>query len=123
MSVRRSPVSRSWRADQHPDLPLPQLPESDGIAVLCPRAVRPAIEAAGDTGRYGSSERLDRVFCTTCGSSLFSWRRDGTAAGIALAAFDDRNAFAPTEHIWVSEKIDWVTLDDGLTQYSHGVPQ
>jgi hypothetical protein len=82
-----------------------------------------AIEVAGDTGRYASSERLDRVFCKTCGSSLFSWRRNGTAAGIALAAFDDRNALAPTEHIWVSEKIDWVTLDDGLTQYAQGVPQ
>ena len=31
--------------------------------------------------------------------------------------FDDRNAFAPTEHIWVSEKIDWVQLDDGLPQH------
>jgi len=38
-------------------------------------------------------------------------------AGVALAAFDDRNAFAPTEHIWVSEKMRWVKLDDGLPQY------
>ena len=82
-----------------------------------------AIEVDGDTGRYASSEALDRVFCTTCGTRLFSWRRNGTAAGIALAAFDDRNAFAPTEHIWVSEKMAWVRLDDGLTQYAQGVPQ
>ena len=41
----------------------------------------------------------------------------------AVAAFDDRNAFAPTEHIWVSEKIDWVRLDDGLRQYQETVPQ
>ena len=37
--------------------------------------------------------------------------------GVALATFDDRNAFAPTEHIWVAEKMDWVKLDDGLPQY------
>jgi len=43
-------------------------------------------------------------------------------AGVALAAFDDHHAFAPTEHIWVSEKINWVKLDDGLPQYSEGVP-
>ena len=49
------------------------------------------------------------MFCTSCGTRLFSWRTNGTAAGVALAAFDDRNAFAPTEHIWVSEKIDWVS--------------
>jgi hypothetical protein len=43
-------------------------------------------------------------------------------AGVALAAFDDRNAFAPAEHIWVSEKMDWVKLDDGLPQYPETVP-
>ena len=66
---------------------------------------------------YPSSAALDRVFCKQCGTRLFSWRTNGTAAGVALATFDDRNAFAPTEHIWVSEKIDWVQLDDGLPQY------
>jgi hypothetical protein len=64
---------------------LPQLPEGDGLAVLC--AGNPAV------------------------------------AGVALAAFDDRNAFAPTEHIWVSEKMHWVRLDDGLPQYPGTVPQ
>ena len=77
----------------------------------------------GETARYASSEALDRVFCRVCGTRLFSWRRNGTAAGVSLATFDDRNAFAPTEHIWVSEKIDWVRLDDGLPQYQESVPQ
>jgi hypothetical protein len=63
------------------------------------------------------------VFCKACGTTLFSWRRNGTAAGVALAAFDDRNAFAPTEQIWVSEKMDWVGVDEGVTQYTQGVPQ
>ena len=81
-----------------------------------------AIDIDGETGRYASSERLDRLFCNTCGTSMFSWQRTGIATGVALACFDDRNAFAPTEHIWVSEKIDWVRLDDGLLQYPQGVP-
>jgi len=76
-----------------------------------------ALTVSGDTARYASSETLDRVFCKACGTRLFSWRRNGTAASGALAVFDDRNAFAPTEHIWVSEKMDWVRLDDGLLQY------
>jgi hypothetical protein len=76
----------------------------------------------GDTGRYKSSEAIDRVFCKTCGTRLFSWRRNGTLAGVALTTFDDRNAFAPTEHIWVSEKVAWVKLDDGLTQYQGTIP-
>ena len=67
-----------------------------------------ALTVEGETARYASSEALERVFCKACGTRLFSWRTNGTVAGVALAAFDDRNAFAPTEHIWVSEKIDWV---------------
>ena len=51
-----------------------------------------ALTVDGETGRYASSDRVDRVFCKTCGTRLFSWRRDGTAAGVALATFDDRNA-------------------------------
>jgi hypothetical protein len=80
-----------------------------------------ALTVTGDTGRYPSSDRIERVFCKNCGTRLFSWRRDGSAAGVALATFDDRNAFAPTEHIWVSEKIAWVSLNDGLPQYSESI--
>ena len=43
-------------------------------------------------------------------------------ASIALAAFDDRSAFVPTAHMWVSEMMDWVKLDDGLPQYPQGAP-
>jgi hypothetical protein len=81
-----------------------------------------ALAVKGETARYASSDALERVFCKNCGTRLFSWRRNGAAAGVALAAFDDRNAFAPTEHIWVSEKMNWVRLDDGLPQYAETVP-
>jgi hypothetical protein len=81
-----------------------------------------ALTVVGDTGRYASSENIDRVFCKHCGTRLFSWRRNGTLAGVALATFDDRNAFAPTEHIWVSEKLAWLNLDDGLPQYPGTIP-
>jgi hypothetical protein len=81
-----------------------------------------ALSVEGDTARYPSSESLDRVFCKACGTRLFSRRTNGTVVGVALAAFDDRNAFAPTEHIWVSEKMNWVRLDDGLMQYRETVP-
>jgi hypothetical protein len=81
-----------------------------------------ALTVEGETVSYPSSAALGRVFCKACGTRLFSWRTNGTAAGVSLAAFDDRNAFAPTEHIWVSEKMDWVRLDDGLPQYPGTVP-
>jgi hypothetical protein len=80
-----------------------------------------ALVVAGETARYPTSEALDREFCGACGTRLFSRRTNGTAVGVALATFDDRNAFAPTEHIWVSEKIAWVRLDDGLPQFQETV--
>ncbi len=82
-----------------------------------------ALAVEGETSRYATSPRVERVFCTKCGTRLFSWRTDGTAAGVALATFDDRNAFAPTEHIWVSMKMDWVKIEDHLPQYQESVPQ
>jgi hypothetical protein len=82
-----------------------------------------ALTVEGETGHYLSSQALDREFCKACGSRLFTRRTNGTMVGVALAAFDDRNAFAPTEHIWVAEKMDWVRLDDGLRQYQQTVPQ
>jgi hypothetical protein len=81
-----------------------------------------AITIQGETACYPSSDQLDRVFCPRCGTRLFAWRKLSTRAGVALAAFDDRNAFAPTAHMWVSEKMDWVRLDDGLPQYPETGP-
>lgn len=82
-----------------------------------------ALTVDGETARFATSARLDRVFCPRCGTRMFSWRTDGSVTGVALAVFDDRNAFRPTEHMWVSEKMDWVRIDDGLKQYQQSVPQ
>ena len=79
-----------------------------------------AVTISGDVASYASSETLNRVFCPKCGTTLFSRRTNGTAIGLALAAFDDRNAFAPTEQIWVSEKMTWVDVLKGLPQYPKG---
>ena len=67
-------------------------------------------------------KKIHHVFCKTCGTRLCTWRTNGSAAGIALAVFDDRHAFAPTEHIWVAEKMAWVKLEDGLPQYPGTAP-
>jgi hypothetical protein len=58
--------------------------------------------------------RLDMVWVALAGPA--------TNILLALAAFDDRHAFAPTEHIWLSAKMDWVRLNDDLPQYQEGPP-
>jgi hypothetical protein len=81
-----------------------------------------ALTIDGETAGYRSSEAIERVFCKACGTRLFARRINGTLVGVALATFDDRNAFAPTEHIWAAEKLDWVCIDDGLQRHPGTVP-
>lgn len=82
------------------------------------------VAITGETRAYRSSARLDRVFCPTCGSTLFSRAADGRQViGLSLSSLDDPAAAAPTEHIFVSEKHPWLVLADGLPQYPQRPPQ
>jgi hypothetical protein len=124
MPGRHGPVQDRGRTAQCPDLPLRRRQKAMGSPFFARAAFdQRALTVEGDTACYPSSDALDRVFCKVCGTRLFAWRTNGTLVGIALATFDDRNAFAPTEHIFVSEKMDWLRLDDGLPQYQETVPQ
>lgn len=56
-----------------------------------------------------------------CGAPMFAKPRDPPfRIGVSIATCDDRNAIAPDCHIWVSEKVGWMTLDDELPQFSEG---
>ncbi len=75
------------------------------------------ITFSGDMTCWPSSSRIDRLSCARCGTPMFARPTDAPARlGVSLATLDDRNAIAPTVHIWVSEKLDWLKLDDGLPQ-------
>ncbi|GAU84871.1 GFA family protein [Bosea sp. BIWAKO-01] len=56
-------------------------------------------------GIYPSSDWGERVFCRTCGSSLF-WRLRGGEGHVAVSmqSFDDLSPFAFTEEIFIDEK-------------------
>ena len=57
-------------------------------------------------GVYPSSDWAERVFCKTCGTSLF-WRlREGGDGHVAVAfqAFDDLSSFTFAEEIFIDEK-------------------
>jgi len=81
------------------------------------------ITVMGKTARYASSEKLQRVFCPTCGSRLMAERADMDRAGIALALFDDASALPPPEcHFMTAYKVRWLTINDGLPQYPEWPP-
>ncbi len=78
----------------------------------------PQVEVSGDTVRYSTSERLERVSCASCGTRVWTQRKDGYGYGLPLAAFDDPDAFSPTAHIFVEEMAPWLKLNDGLPQHA-----
>ncbi len=78
------------------------------------------MEWEGRTTRWASSDRLHRMSCARCGTPVFADPQDGPWISVALATMDNPNALRPGSHIWVSEKLDWVKIDDGLPQFEQG---
>jgi hypothetical protein len=78
-------------------------------------------EWSGAVTRWSTSPRIDRLSCARCGTPMFAEPKDAPARmGVSLATLDDRDALRPEVHIWVSEKLPWLVLDDALPQHPHG---
>ena len=79
------------------------------------------IERVGETTRWPTSPRVDRLSCARCGTPVFSEPKDPPGRlGVGLATLDDPAALTPQMHIWTSEKLAWVRLDDCLPQFPQG---
>jgi hypothetical protein len=79
------------------------------------------VERSGATTRHPSSPRLHRLSCQACGTPVFAEPQDGPLLAIALGTLDTPEALAPGSHVWVSRKLPWVRIDDGLPQHPEGV--
>lgn len=65
-----------------------------------------------------SSPQVLRGACARCGTSLsYAHEARPGEIDITLASLDDATGLAPECHIWVSHKLTWVRLGDGLPQY------
>jgi len=78
------------------------------------------VAMTGTPGRYPSSDRQDRMFCSDCGTHIGAISRDESHIVIGLALFENRNQYTPTDHIWLSEKVDWVRVPDGVRRHDAG---
>ena len=69
---------------------------------------------------YAASEEARRGFCRHCGSALF-WKADGSArTSILVGCLDAPTGLAERAHIFVADKGDYYTLEDGLPQHARG---
>lgn len=75
-----------------------------------------AIEGEDKLTWFQSSERVQRGFCSICGSALF-WAPIGREKiAIALGAFDSPTGTHLEKHIFVADKGDYYEIGDGLPQ-------
>ena len=76
----------------------------------------------GSLAEYRSSPAVTRGFCAACGTAL-TYRNDARAAEIdvTLATLDDPTLLAPQMHLWVGDKLPWVSIDDGRPQFTAGI--
>jgi hypothetical protein len=85
-----------------------------------PRATL-TIHGADKVTWFRSSEKVQRGFCSTCGTPLF-WDPFGFGKdwiGIAMGAFDKPTDTRLRIHIHVADKGDYYDIQDGLPQNQH----
>jgi len=70
---------------------------------------------AGHPVERRSSARASRSFCGACGTAL-TFREDARPSwvDVAVGSLDAPELAVPGRHIWVSSRLPWIALDDGL---------
>jgi hypothetical protein len=73
----------------------------------------------GALALHRSSPPVERGFCAQCGSTLtYAHAERADAVDVTLASLDAPAALEPAFHLWVSDRVDWAPLGDGLPQFS-----
>jgi hypothetical protein len=78
-----------------------------------------AIDGAENITWFRSSSKVQRGFCSRCGSSLFWDPLEKDWIGVAMGAFDGPTDTKLRIHIHVAEKSDYYDITDGLPQNEH----
>lgn len=82
------------------------------------RKSRLTITGEDNVGWYRSSGKVERGFCSMCGSVLF-WAPDMEGyewIAVAMGLFDEPTGTRLRKHTFVGEKGDYYDLDDGVPQ-------
>lgn len=90
-------------------------------APTLPHAVFPSARFAfsmGQASEYKSSPRVTRTFCGTCGSPLTYRTADvPDRIDVMTCSLDAPGSIVPSCHVWISEKVGWKRITDGLPQF------
>ncbi len=73
----------------------------------------------GELAFFHSSPEVRRGYCGSCGTTLsFETEQRPADVDLTLATLEDPDDLKPECHVWVSHKLPWVTITDGLRQFS-----
>jgi hypothetical protein len=77
----------------------------------------------GTPADFSSSPGVTRSFCGHCGSPL-TYRNDNDPEQIDVmtCSLDNPEAFPPMHHVWISHKLGWECIGDGLPAHNTTVP-
>ena len=74
--------------------------------------------AAGRPVRFTSSPGVVRSFCPRCGSPLtYEAERFAGEVHVTVGSLDEPAGFAPTAHVWTSERVAWLHIADDLPRH------
>jgi len=74
------------------------------------------VEGEFNVAWYRSSEKVQRGFCSTCGSTLFWDPIQKDSISVSMGAFDAPTGTQLAIHIFVADKGDYYEIKDGLPQ-------
>lgn len=80
------------------------------------------VDGGENVAWYQSSGDAKRGFCRTCGSVLFWKHRELDYTSINAGAFETPSGLNGAMHIFVADKGDYYSIDDGLPQFAQSAP-
>lgn len=74
-------------------------------------------------GAFEPEDGAPKVFCTACGTALWSRGSDGQVMSVRMGAFDEDPGVRPSYRQYVAYAAAWEPIpDDGLPRYSEARP-
>lgn len=67
---------------------------------------------------FESSMGKKRYFCTTCGTQIYAKRDNSQHVILRLGSLDDDPKSNEKNHIWVSHKASWYSINSNLPEHS-----
>lgn len=81
------------------------------------------LQGAAELKSYSTPSGVHRIFCSVCGSPIYSKRDSGPGSlRLRLGALDTPLDQGPQVHIFVGSKAEWYEIHDDLPKHAERAP-